>query len=118
DAALAVLVLGLAEALVGPGLKGSRRSILIDGNGIELIGDNGEAELVGAVEVAEDFEERAAERGVAGGIGGEWRGEVGAAAVVSRCAEGFPGWVTFSNEIRILRAKAGGAGAGIVLADG
>src|SRR5205823_5463607 len=62
---------------------------------------DGEGDVVGAVEVLEHLEQRAAERGVAGNVGGERGGEavdVGG-VVVGRGAVGLP--VRIGGRVRV-----------------
>ena len=116
--ALAVLLGGLAEAVERTGHDGADVAVLVDGDAIELIGANGEMDIVTTVEIGHDAEKRTAERGVARGIGREGRREIGTGAIVSRSAQGSPSRVALSLEKGIARAEAARSSARIVLPNG
>ena len=76
DAALAVLLLGLRERAEAAREQRPHVALVVERHAVELVGHEGERDVVGAVEVAQRLEQRAAEAGVARGIGREGRREV------------------------------------------
>src|SRR5262245_19086195 len=115
NAALAIFFHGLAEAVDGPRNQRARISILIFGDAVELVGDEGEGNIVGPVEILESSEQRPSEGGVAGRVCGEWRSEIRAGGVARRRAPRRPIRIALTREEWIARARP--PWAGIVLAD-
>ncbi len=109
NAALAVLILGL-----GKGLKTARHvrsdvALIVLGNTVELIGDEGEGDVVGAIEAPQRLEHGPAETGMARGIRRKGRGEVRPVQVAGRGAQRGESRVALGRRVAV--ALAGGSGA-------
>ena len=87
DAALTVLFLSLRQT--GKGTRQQRPGIalVVTRLAIQLVGRERERDAVGAIEVAQRLEERAAEDRMTRRVGGERRREVWALQVARRSAE-------------------------------
>src|SRR5947208_97062 len=84
--ALAVLFLGLRQSRKTARPIWPEISIVIAGLSIELVGDERERDIIGAVKPAHRFEQRASDPGMTGRITGEWRSEIRASEIAGGCA--------------------------------
>src|SRR5262249_26532393 len=82
--ALAVLLHRLAKAVIGAINNGAHLAVLVAGDALEFVRADGEVNIIAHVKVGEHLEQGNPKSGMARGIGGERRGEVGAVPVVRR----------------------------------
>ena len=115
DAALAVFLFRLGQVGEGAGNERAGLALVVLGDAIVLIRDEGEFNLIGAEETAQRLEQRSAEGRVARGIRRERRGEVRADEIAGRRAQGRKGQI--ANGVGIAIACTGGTGARVRLAD-
>jgi len=92
--ALTILLLGLGERREAAREARAHASLVVPRHPVKLIRHEAEGDAVGAVEAAQDLEDRASERGVPGGVGRERRREVHAAAIAGLRAERRPARIT------------------------
>src|SRR5262245_6994919 len=78
DAALAVFLLGLRQRFEATREKRAHVPIVVFRYAVELVGDEGEGDVVRAIESSQDLEERSAEAGMSGRVGREGWCEIGA----------------------------------------
>src|SRR5207302_2839070 len=108
DAALAVLFLGLGERREAAQDERAHVALVVSRHAVEFVRHEGEGDVVGPVEVAQDLEERGPESGMPGGIGREGRREVRPGEIAGRRAEWREGRIPERRQIAI--AGAGRAG--------
>ena len=101
NAAFAVLLGGLAEAVKRARNQGSRLTILVYRDRVEFIRNDCEVNIVGSEKVFHRLEQGAADAGMAGGVRRKWRGKVGPVVVVGGGAQWLPGRIALSDQIGI-----------------
>src|SRR5688572_480911 len=115
DAALPVLFLGLGQALEAARAQWAHVAVVVAGRAVELVRDERERDVIGAVEPPQDLEQRTAEACVPGRIRRERRREVRPADVAARRAERPE--VGVAERIGIAVAGPGRSGARIRFAE-
>ena len=76
NSALTVLLLGLRQSRKTARPIGPEISIVVAGLPIELVGNEREGDVIGAIKAAHHLEERPSEPGMTGRIGGERRSKI------------------------------------------
>src|SRR4029077_9654724 len=105
DPALAVLLLGLRQRDEAARDQRADVPVVVERDAVPLVGDERERDGVGAVEAAEGLEECSAEPGMAGGVGGERRGEIRPGQVVSGRAQRREGRIAHGSRVAVTGAR-------------